>query len=140
MELNQCINFLLSVAQNTVFRQLSARLSPYGITPAQYGVLNCLWNETGSSPKQIAEKLRLEASSVSSVLDRMQKSGLIDRTIDPEDRRNIQVVATERGMELKEPIQRIIVEVNEEVLVSFSKEEQEKLRKDLLAIADIKFK
>ena len=42
MELKECINFLLTTAQHTVFQYLSQRLAPYDITPSQYGILNCL--------------------------------------------------------------------------------------------------
>ncbi|BBP89614.1 hypothetical protein BsIDN1_32320 [Bacillus safensis] len=43
------------------------------LTPAQYGVLNCLWREGQLSPKQIGELVYLEASTVSGILDKMQK-------------------------------------------------------------------
>ncbi|EUU44620.1 hypothetical protein O337_02733, partial [Staphylococcus aureus M0161] len=44
MELDNCINYLLSTSQNRVFKHFKSLLSPYNITPAEYGVLNCLIN------------------------------------------------------------------------------------------------
>jgi len=136
MKLSHCINFLLSASQHTVYQYLSGRLAPYGITPAQYGVLGCLWEHGSLSPKRIGELLHLEASSVSSILDRMQKSGLIDRNIDPENRRAIQVSPTQKGSQLQEPVGEIIEEMNRLVLEPFSPEEQEGLLKALTVIAD----
>ena len=84
MELTQCINYLLTTSQHTVFQFLSGKLSEYDLTPSQYGVLSCLWQREFATPKQISEILCLETSTISGVLDRMQKKGLIDRVINKE--------------------------------------------------------
>ena len=137
MELKECINFLLTTAQHTVFQYLSQRLAPYDITPSQYGILNCLWSNDGTClPRQIAELLCLETSTVSGILDRMQKKDLIDRVINPENRREILVMITPKGEALKAPVLKIIDEVNEEVLKDFSPKETEFIRKSLRQIAE----
>ena len=137
MELKECINFLLTTAQHTVFQYLSHRLAPYDITPSQYGILNCLWINDGTClPRQIAELLCLETSTVSGILDRMQKKDLIDRVINPENRREILVMITPKGEALKAPVLKIIDEVNEEVLKDFSPKETEFIRKSLRQIAE----
>ena len=137
MELKECINFLLTTAQHTVFQYLSQRLAPYDITPSQYGILNCLWINDGTClPRQIAELFCLETSTVSGILDRMQKKDLIDRVINPENRREILVMITPKGEALKAPVLKIIDEVNEEVLKDFSPKETEFIRKSLRQIAE----
>lgn len=137
MELKECINFLLTTAQHTVFQYLSQRLAPYDITPSQYGILNCLWINDGTClPRQIAELLCLETSTVSGILDRMQKKDLIARVINPENRREILVMITPKGEALKAPVLKIIDEVNEEVLKDFSPKETEFIRKSLRQIAE----
>lgn len=135
MELNQCINFLLTTAQHTVFQFLSNKLSAYDVTPSQYAVLSCLWNKDHATPKQIAETLCLETSTISGVLDRMQKKDLIDRAINKEDRREVQVFITEKGRQLQSPITKIIEDVNAEVLKDFNAKEREKLIEWLKYIA-----
>ena len=124
MELRNCINYLLTVAQHEVFLMFSQRLSDYGITPGQYGVLNCLWSRGSASPKEIAQLLRLENSTVSGVLDRMQKRGLIDRVVDPNDRRSVRVVPTEEGLALKDGVLKVIDQLNAEILGRFSAEQR----------------
>lgn len=137
MELNECINFLLTTSQHTVFQYMAQKLSPYDITPSQYGVLNCLWMSDGTClPKQIAELLCLETSTVSGILDRMQKKELIDRIINPENRREILVTITEKGEALKEPILLIIEDINRDVLADFTDEEAVVLRESLRRIAE----
>lgn len=137
MEVRNCINFLLSSSQNTVFKYFSKRLSEYGITPAQYGVLNCLWQYGNISPSKIREILNLEASSVSGILDRMQKSELIERHIDQTNQRAIIVSPTNKSMAIKDGVEAIVDEMNHKFLEPFSDEERALLKKMLITIIDI---
>ena len=136
MELSRCINFLLSASQHAVFQYLSGRLAPHGITPAQYGVLNCLWKHGCLSPKQIGEILHLEASSVSGILERMQKNDLIERNIDPDNRRAILVLPTQKALDLQAPVEAIVTEMNQLVLESFTEEEKELIIRALTIISE----
>ena len=136
MELTQCINYLLTTAQHSVFQYLNGKLAEYDVTPSQDGVLSCLWQREFATPKQISEILCLETSTISGVLDRMQKKGLIDRVINRDDRREVRVVPTEKGKALQEPISKIIDEVNEEVLKCFTEEEVALLKNQLRIIAE----
>ena len=108
MRLQGCINYLLTVAQHEVFQDFSEGLAPFNITPGQYGVLRYLWQDGPCTPKEIAQTLRLENSTISGVLDRMEKKGLIERIIDKKDRRSIRVVATEQGMSMRDDVLKVI--------------------------------
>ncbi|MCM2983326.1 MarR family winged helix-turn-helix transcriptional regulator [Niallia circulans] len=134
MELNNCMNFLLSVSQNKVFKYFSKLLEEYGVTPAQYGVLNCLWKEGQLSPKQIGEMVYLEAPTVSGILDKMQKAGLIERSVDPNNRRNVLVTATSKSNSIKEDIESATINLNTMVLQNLSDNEQNVLKKALETI------
>lgn len=136
MELNECINFLLTKAQHTVFQYLKANLAQFDVTPVQYGILKCLWDEDGQTPKQIARTLSLDGSTITGILDRMENKNLVRRTPDPEDRRTLKVVITNQGLELRECIEEVIEEVNKRILEMFTFEEQEQLKKFLGQIAN----
>jgi len=139
MELKECINFLLTNAQHNVFQYLSKKLTEYDVTPVQHGILSCLMGKSYDTPKHLAESMSLETSTISGVLDRMQKKGLIDRVINKEDRREVQVRLTDKGRELEEQITVIIDEVNAEVLKSFSEDEVTALKDFLRLIASSNF-
>ncbi|MBV5111439.1 MarR family transcriptional regulator [Bacillus sp. S2(2019)] len=134
MELSECINFLLSVSQNKVFKYFSKLLEEYDLTPAQYGVLNCLWREGQLSPKQIGELVYLEASTVSGILDKMQKADLIERTIDPKNRRNILVEATQKSLAIREKVEAATIELNNTALQNLSNDDKVVLKKALYTI------
>ncbi|EHQ90694.1 MarR family winged helix-turn-helix transcriptional regulator [Desulfosporosinus youngiae] len=134
MEMAECINFLLTQAQQKVFKCLKSELEPFNVTPVQYGVLQCLWDEGGQTPKQIGNVLGLDSSTITGILDRLENKALIIRNSCIGDRRAIKVELTEKGSELREPIGKIVEDVNIEVLKQFSSEEIAELKKILKRI------
>ena len=137
MKFQNCINYLLTISQHEVFQNFFARLSPMGITPGQYGVLNYLWEKGPTTPKEISRYLRLENSTISGVLDRMQRRGLIDRVVDPNNRRSILVVAMPAAQAIKDDVLKTVDELNLEILQDFTPEEKEVLMKALCRIGRI---
>ena len=135
MRLNECLHFLMASAQNreeALYRQL---LEEYGVTPTQTGVLAALW-EGAQTPKQIAEALRLEGPTVSGVLDRMEKKGLLTRTVNPANRREVRVALTPAGLALKEPVNAAIEETERRLLSRYSPEEAAAFKKILRALLE----
>lgn len=136
MELTHCINYLLTTAQRRIFQELSARLEPYDVTPVQYGVLYCLWETDIHTPREIADKLQLENSTISGVLERMEKKELIERQVSKKDRRYIEVVLTEKGAELKNGVLSTVEQFNEDVMSAFSEKDQAILKESLSKLSD----
>ncbi|MDD6232658.1 MAG: MarR family transcriptional regulator [Frisingicoccus sp.] len=131
------MNYLLTTAQHSVFLKMTEKLSVFDLTPVQYAVLYCLWENDKKSPKEIAERLKLENSTISGILERMEKKGLIKRMISKEDRRFIQIMLTEKGAALEEDVLAAVDKVNEEVMSVFSKEECENLKTQLRVLAGL---
>ena len=132
MQLEECVNYLLTTAQHSVFLKMTEKLSVYDITPIQYAVLYCLWENDKRSPKEIAERLKL-----SGILERMEKKGLIERNISKEDRRFIQVQLTKKGADLEKDVLNAVEEVNGDVLSVFSQEERSTLKSYLRLLAGV---
>lgn len=129
--LNNCINYLLTGAQHSVFQYMKKNLAQFDITPIQYGVLGCIWEFGMHNPKDIAAHLGVENSTISGILERMENKGLIRRMIDSSDRRFIHIELTDLSRELEVPVRTVVTEVDRKVLASFSEEENLML-KDML--------
>lgn len=128
MELDQCLNFVLTKAQQSVHQLFKAELIPHGVTPGQYSVLKCLWKDNGQTVKQLAEHLYLDSSTVTGILDRMEQKGLIKKKADPKDRRALQVLLTEKGQALEEPLSQAILNANKKALQEMNDKEYESLK------------
>ena len=137
MELNQCINYLLTTSQHRVFQEVSKRLENYDVTPVQYGVLHCLWKGDKTTPKEIASELKLENSTISGILDRMEKKNLLKRQVSTEDRRYIEVVLAEKGASVEKPVLDTIDQAKLDILASIPEEEQQILKKTLRLLAGL---
>ncbi|MGI6605664.1 MAG: MarR family winged helix-turn-helix transcriptional regulator [Peptococcia bacterium] len=131
MQIEHCINFLLTKAQQNVFQYFKGKLAAYDVTPVQYAILACLWQQDGQTPSQIGLSLNIDNSTITGVLDRIEQKGLLKRTPAPCDRRALNVVLTAEGAALQKPLERIIEEANAEILKDFTPEEQKTLKKML---------
>jgi len=137
MDLEQCLNFVLTKAQHNVHQLFKAELAPFGVTPGQYGVLRCLWDENGQTARKLAERLVLDGSTLTGILDRMEQKGLIEKLPDPKDRRALQVILTETGRELKKPLTQAITTANEKALLKLNYKQAEFLKEMLEDIATV---
>lgn len=137
MELTEYINYLLTKSQYKVFQNIHALLVPFDITPIQFDVLYCLWQSDNKTPKQIASELKLENSSISKLLDQMDKKGLIQRYVNIEDRRYINVALTEKGRSLKEPLTQAVSQANHDLLINIPESQQILLKQNLRLLAGL---
>ena len=73
MQLNECINFMLTNVQNAVFLCFKKQLQQYNVTPIQYALLKCLWDEDEQAPSQLAQRLYLDSSTVTGIMSRLEE-------------------------------------------------------------------
>lgn len=133
IEWTDCINYLLTISQSEVFKEMSASLAEHDITPVQCGVLNCIHKQGLTTPAEIATALHLENSSISGVLSRMEKKKLITREISTVDRRQIQVNMTDKSRALMDKLMVAVDSTDRKVMAPFT-EEQGAALKDALRI------
>ena len=76
-------------------------LDTLGLTYPQYLVLNVLWREDSQTVGGIAEQLALESSTLTPLLKRLEAGGLVVRTRNPENERQVIVALTDAGRALR---------------------------------------
>lgn len=83
---------------NILVREAARLFRPYGITPAQFNVLNLLRiYGDGQRPSDIAQRLVVDPASATYLMNQVQEKGWIDRVEDKEDRRASRVSLTAEG-------------------------------------------
>lgn len=93
--------FRLYTASRLLTQAYHPLLSEHGLTYPQYLVLLVLWEKDALPVNDIAKRLYLETNTVTPLLQRMEKGGLLSRTKGTKDGRQMIVKLTEKGRELQ---------------------------------------
>lgn len=113
---------------------ISAQLSDLGLHPGQESVLCHLWNEDGLTPSELAQRLGVQPATVSKMLSRMERSGLISGCRDATDGRITRLHLTDAGQALFQPVQEAWSAVDRQILADFTLEERVLLRRLLIQV------
>lgn len=118
-------------ALNRTYKPLLDRLE---ITYPQYIVLLVLWERDGVSVGEIGEKLMLDSSTLTPLLKRMEAAGIVRRTRNPEDERQVLVALTDEGRAMR----KIAAEFPEALLCAAgcSVDELVSLKRRMLGVRD----
>ena len=96
------ICFRLYTATRLVVQAYTPMLSELGITYPQYLVLMVLWENDNQPVNDIAHRLLLETNTVTPLLQRMEKLGIVNRKKGETDKRQQIVSLTEKGKNMEE--------------------------------------
>lgn len=72
------------------------------LTPPQYSILGLLWERDGRPLSELASACCCSPSTVTGIVDTLEKKGLVTRELNPEDRRSFLVQLTAQGEALKD--------------------------------------
>jgi MarR family transcriptional regulator, organic hydroperoxide resistance regulator len=90
--------YLVLAAQREGNRQLAAALAPVGLTPAQSEVLRIVGENAPLTLTSLGGMLVCESgTNPSRLVDKLVGAGLVDRTPDTADRRQVVLTLTETG-------------------------------------------
>ncbi|SFB73133.1 DNA-binding transcriptional regulator, MarR family [Bosea sp. CRIB-10] len=93
--------FSIYSAEIAIQRAYKPLLDGLGLTYPQYLVLNVLWREDAQTVGGIAQQLALESSTLTPLLKRMEAAGLVRRTRNPENERQVIIALTSEGDSLR---------------------------------------
>ena len=102
LKLENQLCFRLYTAARLTMQAYFPYFEPLGITYPQYLVLLVLWEKDHQPVNDIAHRLHLETNTVTPLLQRMEKQGLLTRTRGKEDTRQRIVSLTKQGKALEE--------------------------------------
>lgn len=107
LKLDNQLCFRLYTASRLVTASYGPYFKPFGITYAQYLVLMLLWEHDNRIVSDITERLHLETNTITPLLQRMEKQGLIVRQRSQADSRQRIVSLTGEGKRLEEQIKEV---------------------------------
>lgn len=112
MDLNSYLGFSFRVVMKKIDRTLSQQLDPYGVSIPQSFILYSLLEEDGATLKEIGNKTLIDSSSMTVLVDKLEKDELVVRKLDSQDRRAIRVFITDKGRDIAEKVSKIGISFN----------------------------
>lgn len=111
-------------------------LEEVGIYPGQPPMLFILNKEGGKSQSELAEKLQVKPSTITVMLKRMEKEGIVERRKDELDQRIIRVYITKKGRKLCNEATKVMDKVQKECFENITTEEKIILRRLFIQMRD----
>ena len=102
LKLENQLCFPLYACAKEVVRRYMPLLEPLGLTYTQYLAMMVMWEHKSISVKDMSKLLYLDSGTLTPMLKKMEKAGLISRRRSEKDERMVIVSITERGEALQE--------------------------------------
>ncbi len=134
LKLDDQLCFSVYAASHAFSRFYKKLLGPLGLTYPQYLVLLTLWEQDGLPLRAIGERLGLDSGTLTPLLRRMEESGLVTRTRDAEDERQVHISLTAKGKRLEAKVQSFPASIG--AAASCSSAELQALRNLLFTLRD----
>ena len=117
--------YLLFTAQQKLRTYLKKMMTKENVrvTTAQAGILFLLKQKDGRTMSELSQILSIDNSTITGLVDRLEKTGLVRRNASPHDRRASHVFINPQGIEEVDKARRVIRMVNQEIKNGFSAEE-----------------
>lgn len=106
-----------------VFERILQKENISEFNGAQGKILYVLWQHDHISIIELSRQTGLANTTLTSMLDRMETAGLLQRLPDPKDRRKNLIALTEKAESLKERYDKVSLEMHEVYFKGFDTEE-----------------
>ncbi len=128
LKLSDQLCFATYAAAHAFTRVYKPLLDPLGLTYPQYLVMLVLWEQENLTVKEIGERLFLDSGTLTPLLKRLQSAGLVERTRDANDERQVRITLTDKGRAIEGQVSAITDELvcvigrSEEKLLALTQE------------------
>ena len=99
----------------------------HGLTQAEFRCLRLFGTTDCLNNKQIAERMGLSPSRLTRIVDGLVKKQYMERAIEPNDRRNMRVTLSHKGVHIVKQLNNDYVNIHKEILNDIDEEQHEPL-------------
>lgn len=136
MHTNLTINSLLSEIIRLQFTQSHKLFETYGLHPGQVPLLLCLYDEDGLNQSVLASRLHVKPSTVTVMIQRLERSGMIFKQPDEKDKRICRTFLTPKGYETCHALKKLYEDTEALYNKNLSIEEQIIFKRLLMQVRD----
>lgn len=134
MELDDTLGFILGRVSRKVHYRLDEIFKSHHMTIEQWVGLRIIHEEGPLCQKELADRMEKNQNTVKALVDRLEDKGLIRRTVDPRDKRNLILTLTDRGLALLQSLYPLEAEVNQIIEGILTPKQTETLKSLLLKL------
>ena len=124
--MDESLHYLIMANQMLVQKSLMDQIKDTGLTIGQPKILDYLKEHDGSNQKEIARACFLEAGSLTTILNKMEEKGLIERRMWNGNRRSFHIFMTEEGKRKQQMVDKAFKEIEQKALSGILEEEYER--------------
>lgn len=112
----------LSLVTNKINERMAASLKPFDISIQQFNVLRILRGQKGkpANLSTINERMVTKMSNTTRLVDKLMAKGLVERSICAQNRRKVEIVITQKGLEQLADIDGILFDLEENLVRQFT--------------------
>jgi DNA-binding MarR family transcriptional regulator len=126
----------VKLAFSAMRREIEASLRRSGMTVTQWRALGVLLHAPGATPSDLVRRLEIEAPSVTSLVNGMDRKGWVKRTRSTADARVKRLYLTARGRRLIEQAHEAMAPVEERMAATLTAHEQATLKRLLRTMVE----
>lgn len=129
MELPQKAVLNIIYTQNNITERLIEILKPYDLSNEQYNVLRILRGQKGNPANMcvIQERMIAKTSNTTRLVDKLLLKELVTRKVCKENRRKIEVLITEKGLDILKELDPKVNDYENNIVANLTTEELEQL-------------
>ena len=128
--------YLLHDTTQQIRKHFDRRATRLELTRAQWRALKATGRQEGVSQSELAEYLDMEAIPVGRVIDRLEKTGFIERRADPGDRRRWRLYLTPKAHAVVGEMEVIAGELRDEALRGIPRAELDVMMRTLTQVKE----
>jgi len=131
---SESIDFLLAQVCRLHHSRARTLLEEFGLFRGQPPLLFALWEKEGLTHSELAEHLHVQPATITKMIKRMERAGFVERSQDAEDQRVSRVYLTDAGRNIRDAVEGVLRELEEQTFAGFSSEDRALLDQFLLRI------
>lgn len=126
--LERFLPYKLRILYDSVANSFSAMyVKQFDLAPYEWRILASISQNKSSTAKQLCLHSRMHKTRVSRAIEKLCKKGLVNKTVNPNDKRVTFLLLTEKGMETYIKVSQLAVQFDKDILKCLNAKEQKSL-------------
>ncbi|MCK0161933.1 MarR family winged helix-turn-helix transcriptional regulator [Allomuricauda sp. F6463D] len=119
----------IALVNNRINEVMTATLKPFEVSVQQFNVLRILRGQQGKPANlcTLNERMVTKMSNTTRLVDKLLKKGYVNRCVCPSNRRKVEIVITNEGLEVLEQMDKALDKAHSTILENFDNRDLEQL-------------